>query len=357
MDGLDWHPAWGLEERKAERRRNYVGISYVAIAAPVVLPSYPPTWSIRWWWGIDLWPGPPFPPGYEPSYTVSVSAPAEMDVGQKVEEISTTANDYGQWGTSKPGGVNYSATLQSSGRVIQMKYEGGSEYKNTLSGEFEDSGDSIYVHEADPIFFDVTSEDAEDYILLKGIATINGREKQDTTSILINSQLQALLYVTYEKGGNDGTESYVHETTFAADSGESLTSIGWSLIAYQYNFPGDHWVHNKSSAGDVSVVSPVDEVDGTASILIDMEDSTYQVMFRGDSNPGTGSASYELYIYESGELQSTTLGSFDFTDAWAPPTTYGHKNIWVTIDGATGEVTVVNDNGPMENGSYTDPLE
>jgi hypothetical protein len=333
-----------------------MGVSYVAKPAIVVTPNYPPDWSFEWSLNPDLWPGPPFSPGYEPAYSVTLSAPSEMVVGNAVSDITLTANDHTSYGTTTPTNVTYTATLLSTGATIQMSYSSASgPWLSSLDGgSFSESG-GIYTNYPDPMYFNVGLANDGDSIVLQGAGTVNGQTKTDTENILINSPYTITLEIDFDPGGG-ALQKYICETTLAADSGSSLTQIGWSLLGNAHSFPGDNWIHNESYAGNITITSPVDAVNGTALFSGELVDSTYQIKIRGEATPNTAPTTWTLKVWKGGEVQSTTVKNFTFTDPWAPVTDYGHEIIWVTINGATGVVTLVDDEGVMDNGNYIDPL-
>ncbi len=161
-----------------------MGASYTAVPAAVVETDYPDDWSIRWYFD-DAFPGPPFPPGYDPEYSSGLSAPSDMYVGHAVFGISSTCTDRETFNTVEPSAVcSYTASLLSSGAPIQMRLDGGETWLNSVGGEYELDG-STWVNDPGGIEFNVSPDDDEDFIVLVADTQIAGTSVSDTVNIEI----------------------------------------------------------------------------------------------------------------------------------------------------------------------------
>lgn len=140
MDGFDWHPAWGIEERKKKR----MGGAYTAKEGIPIETDYPPLWDPQWYF-----PGPPFPPGYAPDYGINLAAQETMSADLPVDDIVTTLTDHDVYDTTLPSGTNtYQARFKDDQSRIQLRLV-DTEFADELVTNWEDPDLILDVVEGD----------------------------------------------------------------------------------------------------------------------------------------------------------------------------------------------------------------
>ncbi len=136
-----------------------MGGAYVAKPAVPTEPDVPPGWDPDW----DF-PGPN-PPGYEPEYSLNLSAQSQMIPGVTVDDISLFLADHDTYETREPQShMIWSAIFGDSGDIVQMKLLGGGAYQDSVDASYI-LGDVFY--ESNPDFdFDVSASDIGRIVIL-----------------------------------------------------------------------------------------------------------------------------------------------------------------------------------------------
>ncbi len=335
-----------------------MGASYVAVPAAIVETDYPDDWTIRWYFD-DAFPGPPFPPGYDPEYDLNLVAPAYMYVGYAVSGISTTCTDRGDFDTSEPtGSCIYTASLLSDGSAVQLKLSGGGSWLSAVEDTFAITGSS-WGSNPGGFEFNVAVGDIDDYIVLVASAVIADFPVEDSVNIEIKEPLPitctlttVIDYTIQDPIPTDETVSTLSQITSDANQSTPLTVP----YAYAYYFDSD----TPDSLDIYSEAYDSEDVFGTRIEILagdpwELGQSaakthviegidlfavgrTYYVgtdHFKNANAVGTYITTLKVYLNEELSFEATVSGSLPVT---AQPSTV--VPIW-TINGETGAVTTL----------------
>jgi hypothetical protein len=271
--------------------------------------------------------------------------------------MSITLRDQDTYETAQPGdSITWTATI--SGVAVQLKFDGDPSFQDSLTSAYASIGD---YWGAEPTFvFDVDAGDVGSTIVLAAASSpFRGQSVTKTHDILVVVAMTR--YATFECVMTDtgfpapaapfdthgyGTRMYMLTGGFWGVPWCFL--LGWQ--AGVYDPPEWGYSEGADTLGDFGVYLPVDDGDpwilGTTAVgtliikalrLTDGE--TYSVIHRHEATAGTDATfDYTLKVYEGGVLQTTTTKQVVKSDG----DPLDSLTTWLTIDGSTGDVTVVN---------------
>jgi hypothetical protein len=144
---------------------------YVAKPAVVSVPDVPPGWTVGW-----AFPGP-WPPGYIPEFTYNMSTGATYVPGA-THAVTATLRDQVTYATKEPdAGITWKAKI--AGTPIQLKFNGETEWSNSLSSDHSSVGD---YYGAEPTFLFNVSADQGGAIIVLTAQSIPFNDQSDVES-------------------------------------------------------------------------------------------------------------------------------------------------------------------------------
>ncbi len=318
-------------------------------AAVAQYPSYEPPSG----WDID-WPFPgPMPPGYEPEdprFGCTLTGEDEIQVGNTYTPTFTLheINSSQTWRTENPdtGTITWTATLDGS--PLSFSLDGGaSDYSATSS--YEHIGLGWYGDEPD-IVFDLTNDDKDKTIVLSvssaGTMDSDSFSVSATKSITVTNVIKLILTqtLTVTEGSPDPvvTLNWSTGTLLAADSGDSVSEYGTGLML-RYVWPGvqDYWQYLNNQAGGVAVTNPSGSANVCKIEVEECEEDTYKIWTSSFcAIAGSNSSALELKVYKGETLDATYTKTVSHSID-PDPNSYRTVYDWVYVNGATGEVTLI----------------
>lgn len=290
-----------------------MGGAYVAKpdAVPPV-PSCPVDWDSDWEypgdWGV-------YPPGYEPEFSLDLTAPSSTSVGSMVA-VSVTLFDHESYETAEPPDesvLTWSATVDGEARLV--RFEGVGDYAASVSQDYSEV-DSFWLGVAS-LDVQLTDDDAGKTLVVRVASTLNEEEVIGTGEV--------------EVGGGFTFSGTYTLSGLVANVGFSLFSSGVSEI---------FGVANDSPLGGPSVLNIIPDTlsmeIGSGIVTMDLSEFNpeviYWVCFSFEVT-GDGSVMAAGTLTINGEEYSFSKDSSSGSGAMVP---------WLSINGATGEVTEVN---------------
>lgn len=305
--------------------------AYTARAAATVASTTPPGWTIGW-----TFPGA-WPPGYTPvlSYTLVTG---ETYVPGATHDATVTLYDQETYETREPDNpMIWTATM--NGVAVGLKLDGDADWVEILETDHSVIGS---YGAAPTLRFNVSEDDDGEIIILKGVSTpFNDTAAPDAVEAEIEVVVEVLwtakLDFTCSLGGGGGA-NYVHQPSIRAEDGESTTQRAYAQVGYHW-FIGALWgsdVDGELTVTQVSTYVGRIEVD-------EMEESVYVIRVDDRSSPNDAEVSYTFTVYRNGEVYATYIKEKTFTEPWSPPGDVGTVWNWLSMDGATGEVTEIDE--------------
>jgi hypothetical protein len=305
--------------------------AYVAKPAAVAASGLPPGWTAGW-----AFPGP-WPPGYVPTLSYNLSTGATYLPGN-THDASVTLRDQTTYATEQPDNdINWTAAIE--GTPVQLKFSGDAEWSDSLSSTHGAVGD--YYGAEPTLLFNVSAAQEGQIITLTAVSTPydNLTDIEATASaeieVVVSYTWTARLDFTCVFGGG-GSANYLQQPSIRAANGASVTQRAYAQIGNHW-FIGDMW--GSDVDGDLTVTQ-VSTYVGRIEVDI-MEESVYQVRIDNQSSPNSTVVDYTFTIYRNGEEYATYTKEKTFTEPWDPPGDVGEVWSWLSIDGETGEVTVI----------------
>jgi len=312
--------------------------AYTAKPAADTTPDVPSGWNIDW-----PFPGP-FPPGYIPELSFIASGPTEIMPDDTASGIEFKLADHDTYVTQEPSeSLTYTATRKSDSSEVQMKFSGGSEFFASLSDSYSDVGDDFWGGTAD-IIFDIDASDIGDTIVLTATSeplnqsTVTQTHEIDV--VVVYTWIASLTVVhTPHPDGDDPGPNYTNcrwQARFGIDGGDSTEQRGSAWV----NAGGASRTDYESEYGDFTVTLAYGNKE-TFKIGCDaFIDDTYTIKLGSSYVANTimtidmtlvmyGSGGQEVEYTKNTEWPIHPSGAWDWED-------------WLTIDGGTGEVTVIN---------------
>lgn len=306
-----------------------MGGAYVAKPDAEVVPDVPPGWN--------NWPFPgTFPPGYVPDYSYTLAAPAAI-IPTGSAEATATLYDHETYKTLEPA-TEITWTAAIGGVTIPLKLSAGAEYAASIDTDYSDVGSGFWG--AVPTFYFQLDDSAiGSTLVLTATDTISGIDIAKTANILVVLPvLTVTLTSTYIPPGGD--TNAIHAIILAADNGASITEGGWAQV-YQHWIAQPSMWHGSSSVGDVEVTNPYGG-DGISLIEAVLIDSIYRIKVYTSTYPSASTVTYVLTVKLGGAELGEYTKEIEYTIGLSGPG-QGEVYVWLTIDGSTGEVTLVNE--------------
>ncbi len=315
--------------------------AYVAKPAADV-PPVPPEWPDPPPGWDENWPSPgtpglndpatdpffpaPFPPGYTPDYSMVVTATAEI-APNGTASVTGSLRDHGTYATNEPDNITWTATID--GEAVQVRFTDG-DFASSISSS---TSFSTYWGAAPSIEFDLTSDNDGDTVVLTGTSVIGGISVTQTAEIIVSAIITASLTVTYtidsqgafpivlEWGILEGTE-----TAFPDDQ-YGRSELLWSLASgYAVGESERNGVLCTQDTGTDTITVNIAEMDQEEfNVDLWLLPSRCTVSFTTTLVISRGATILDTYVKED-----TFIYGQSFDDTWA------------TINGTTGEVTIVN---------------
>jgi hypothetical protein len=287
--------------------------AYVAKPSAVApAPVVPPDWNLNW-----TFPGPS-PPGYEPAYSLNITAPASSPYDDPLS-ASVTLFDHESYETDDPdagSALTWTATVDGQARLL--RFAGVGSYAASVNSSYVET-DGFWGAVAS-LDVQLTSEDNGKTLVLQVSSAPKGGTVVGTRNIAIGLTGDLVISITVGSAGLCvyGVEIAVGE--------ESLATVEGMVVA------GEH-------TGPTVENNVPDEIDadstatGATFTFLEFRESVYSINFDFYGADSDSAISVVLTINGTEYTLVKAGTSGDFNEFRHP---------WLTFDGATGEVTVVN---------------
>lgn len=212
--------------------------AYVAKPAVVVPPDLPPGWNPNW-----PYPGS-LPPGYAADYSLSLTAPASMSVGDTLD-VSATLYDHDAYKTSQPATASRVLwTASVDGAAIPVRFSGDAAYASVAQSIY--SALAGFWGARPTLDVQVTDEHNDKTLVLRSYSSVFNETLIETQEIAIGEEVATITGVVRKAsgqfavgaaisvGGYDltGVAYYVELASAVTDSnGEYSVSISLSAAS------------------------------------------------------------------------------------------------------------------------------
>jgi len=317
--------------------------AYTALPAAEVPIDWPANWNPNW-----SFPGPPFPGGYVPYYTLVYGSDTSIAPGSATTEtwafISDTAGtDPTNYITAEPSGsIIFSATL--NGSLLQLALS-GHDYTDSVSVNYSPIGEFYGVEPA--LIFNISDSNVGQTIVLTAVANPfpamtqyynpSGTELTQTSDIAIvvqkpkYDQIVAVAQFTFPGDGSGGGSFQLHSDRL----------IGGAYIGGYANYVNDP-VYGQTITGTTTTISHNDTTHTitmtmypVASTPLVPGDKIVTVYLDGDSGTSQTVGVFTTKYYTGGVLKQTKSHTFTFTSL--DGNTFSYCN-WLTYTVSNGTI-------------------
>ena len=315
-----------------------MGGAYAAKPADTVAVDLPPGWNPDWPrpGDTDRDPNPffpaPLPPGYTPNYSLVMTA-TDSIVFDAAASVTGSLRDYATYTTNEPEDSAVIWTASVNGAAVQLKFTGESLADNISSTV---AYAATYWGAAPSIEFDLTEDNDGDTLVLTGVSVVDGITVTQTESISITATHSASLsfVAVLDRIDAQGILDGFYYNNFSAELDGTETPFpndqrGWSLMAWDSR-EGETAVNETERNGavceqdvpSITVTVDISELDPEA-FDVDLVASVTNSDWTFTATLTVDGTEYEKVISLSDE------GTDSYSETWA------------TIDGETGEVTIL----------------
>lgn len=308
--------------------------AYVAKPAVVSVPDVPPGWDDDWpppgatdppWANID--PDPffpaPYPPGYTPEFSLVMTATAAIAYNGTAS-VTGSMRDHDTYATNEPSAITWTATI--GGAAINLRFSGDEDYESSLSSSV---AFSTYWGATPSIEFELTGDNNGDVVTLTGTSTIDRRAISSEEEITI--RLTATINLTVVNNNSD--EDWTAKVQIQGqESGSSAR--GWLSISYTGS-TGLYSTNEAETEDEITVV--ITEPNAEIQVNVFREE-LYDLEWILSTSGATGDVNFTMDLDIGGDIYQTELnltGNDTYGQFWG-------DNVWLTINGETGEVTIIN---------------
>lgn len=318
-------------------------------AKPIVTtpPDVPDGWDVDW----DF-PGA-HPPGYEPEYSLGVTASGTVIPGSAAAGAAKLY-DHATYATNEPEDSSLTWTATLDGDQLDLKLEGGDSFLASITTGYGDVGDDFWG--AGVTFeFDITDGDIGKTIELKSAGIVfEDHSVVSTADIEIVGVKTAKFTVVitppeFPPPAPPWTQ-YMHDVTIRFFEETGVTFEPWArLRAYRsqhYYAPEWYYDEGASPIDEIGVWVPVD--DGGSWILGTTSEGTVIIEALELESGVTYHVTHYYYALNTTTTYDLTLEVFEGETVIYSKTKQmivsatDTRTVWCTIDGTTGEITEVN---------------
>lgn len=164
-------------------------------------PGYPPGWADYPW----PFPGP-YPPGYSPTLTLVMTA-TDSIAYNGTASVTGSARDQGTYATNEPSAITWTATI--AGSPINLRFNGETNYSSSLSSAVSFG---TYWGATPSIEFELTEDNADDVVTLRGVYQLDGLWIEQTENIIVTVSAEFTSIMSYNPGA--GPEAVLYYPTF-----------------------------------------------------------------------------------------------------------------------------------------------
>ncbi|MFZ5832705.1 MAG: hypothetical protein ACOY3P_21670 [Planctomycetota bacterium] len=305
--------------------------AYVAKPTPVVPPVLPPGWN-------PDWPHPgPLPPGYAPDYSLAVTAPDSIGVGDPLN-LAVRLFDHGSYKTAQPdeaSRIAWSATID--GEPIPLRFEGSGEYLQGVQSPYAGFGGFWGAEPA--LELQLAQEHNGKTLVLLAQSNVFGEALLETQEIAIGG-LSLELAVTWLEPPTVGEQTLLNVSVSLERDDYSLSAnvlAGFNWVSQELGY---QWWSMAAQAEGIDVAATnlsatfaaedLGSVGGASSSPLSVK-----LQFLGELAASSMSAVLEI---RSGE---TVVGTYSTTLVITAGETEKVKSPWLKVNTETGEVTVI----------------
>ncbi len=335
-----------------------MGGAYTAKEATVVVSGAPPGWNPLW-----PWPSNALPPGYALILSLMGTGPEFMAPGVAVGGIKFILADRDTYATGEPiGDIVYTAEME--GAPVDFKFSGDDDFSSRLTGEYVFVAEDEKYGDEPEFVFDVTAEDDGKIVAVTAL-TIPYDDDEFTSEIEITIMVgdltaELIVEVTWDDfpesedppwedylwgiqlmcwDQSDGTSPYgdftlTRESSFGENNNflnsytNAVDEFGVWHFENQHSYP---WFLGLTG---VLGKAELDLLSLRSNLVYDVSHLFLSTLTEG------APVTYDLTInvYTGGDLTGTETKQV----IKANNDPLEDEIIWATINGATGEITIIN---------------
>ncbi len=303
----------------------------------------PDGWSVDWpFCGVSGYdPDPffpaPYPPGYTPDFSLVMTA-TESIAFSGTAAVTGSMRDHSTFATNEPSAINWTATID--GEAVSLRFSGDEDYEVSLSSSV---AFSTYWGAAPSIEFELTEENAGDTVTLTGKSTIGSEVVTEESEIAIASAFKVELTVSanIDSVTYPGSEWHAEVTSEidevvneTGQKGEAIFHGGKSGTEFEFTqvLQGTGPSLPVATADDTALVATID-INELAGELFEIE-----LYLLSPFCITTFTVELIVSVTDGDVLETITdqvTLDYDGVYIWG-------QQVWLTIDGTTGETTIVN---------------
>lgn len=335
--------------------------AYVAKPAVVSVPDVPPGWDPDWpspgvpGYDPDPFFPAPFPPGYVTDYSMVVTATSTIHPADTVSATSSL-RDQLTYATNEPSDITWYAAIDGVG--VNLKFAGG-EFAPSVT---ESAAFATYWGTTPSIVLNLSNSNHGDTVILQAFATITNSEGQaEVVTAFANIAVLRLFTIKVS-----ADSAFIAQGT-PAPNNEGRITIGIDKIAdgedladWEYSTDSTILITRAPAPPPVGYTQTDDYVDSDFPLTLDADlinrefefDISsptigwyYAVYIRARSRYWLSASNCELEILVDGSPVNTESRALSASSSSGSVVTDGGLSVgdvWLTIDGTTEVVTVVN---------------
>jgi hypothetical protein len=276
------------------------------------------------------WPRPsdgfdaPFPPGYEPDYSLVLTVTEAMAF-DGTASVTGSLRDHSTYATNEPTALVWTAAI--GGVAVNLRFSGETEYAASISSNCIFG---TYWGATPDIEFELTEDDLGSTVVLTGTTSIGGVAVAQTAEILLFTLTATLVWSRVLNSGSDDwtvqAQIIGQESQYDADGRVAISMPGPSTSTSE-------------SLPDIS--ASIDGLVGTITINTFLEEvyDVGQIWYAG-SGPVDVTGTLTFTVTLNGE-ETIYTKSVRLTDDEEHALNFT-AGLWLTIDGSDGTVTIIN---------------
>jgi len=308
--------------------------AYTALPDTDNTPDVPPGWNPNW-------PHPgPSPPGYTPDYSLDIAGSGTTESAYVPTVLLV---DHDAYATQNPSGKTIVWTATIDDETVQVKLNEEDEFSDSVSSSYSEQDDAFWGAEP-TIIFDIDGSNAGDTIVLTATSVIfNNETVHQTHEITVTFTATFVITWSYTNGGPDpGDETGLVGTIMFGDGStipDSLTEPGGEYFHASLN--NELWgaveVEFQGNEGEFELSSDTDSV--TLTINSFRSGVTYELYSQCSLTGSVSTPNPVGHMY----ITATIAGTEYTLDVPLVVDDFFTYDPWLTIDGDTGEVTIIHE--------------
>lgn len=300
------------------------------VAKPdTVSPGTPDGWNPSW-----PFPGVS-PPGYEPEYSLRLTAPSSVAIGAEAS-VAAVLYDHDAFRTNEPdeSALAWSATID--GEALRLRIGAGDYGESAISDYIEN--ESHFWGATPAIVFELLPEHAGKTIVLTATSVVDGESLSETANIAVGAYGLRLTTAVSGVSPMDGEEYWgtMQQSTIVGTVVPFPDNQrGWALVEWDSRGPEYCAVNETESNG---AVCTEDAGTNVATVTIEeLDDDTFDVTFHHYVSYCRATLTMTLELLNGETVCETHEKVVNLADDG----TDEYTATWARVTGATGSVDIL----------------